>query len=1740
MAAQAAFDDTAAGAGRRMKWVGKPPGFSGDKKAWIAWEFAFTNWFGVVEKNGDKVLAVAAADRQDPELFADSDQMVDRALYAVLAQVCKDRAQEVVRQVRSRSGLVAWYELNREYAAPTNTVNDLQAILKYDFGSSATFRVNLLKWENQLADYANMTGETLSDRIKIAVLLGQAPSEVRSFLKLMAKQSYSSVRSQLLTYLDNTEADSMPMEIGWVGGKYKGDGKTKGDYKGKFKGDGKSKGEHKGKVKSDGKWSKGHDKGKSKTHEQKPTATSSFQGYCRGCGRWGHKHTECWRNPLVAAVSTEKPPKGKEKGRAKGEVAAVSYTEEVLDTGVLDPGWVFAVTYEDLMCHMTQDSFEVLVDSGSVETVCPVEFADDIEVMKLSNPPQLRDVSGKELQIHGRRDVPMILGQGQGKEVAATIVFVVAPVRLPILSVGKMNENGFTFAFDGQASFMMKDGIKVGLQPVGRVFVLRCRRRFARASAGSSSAHVSFQGVVTVAPVSLAAAADDGEEAQQRRRPSRAAQRRMARERRAMEEEDAPPAPGLPYAAPGLPVAAPWLPDAAPGLQDAAPLPADPAQIAEYAREMEHSAGAAGSGGPSQELPKVMKEVALPDPETVRRHQISHLPHAPRCEVCVRARGLDKQHLVRSAAPESAEWMRMQIDYMFVSGDNEFVDEARSVATILVVYGPDDGLVGATALLTKTHVYGPAFVHQFLQTYGYTEKLEIKTDSEASIEWVAKRVSELRQPSKTALQKAAKYSHQDMGAVERANLLVQSQIRAIRFDLEARLKGTVKLLPGTILFPWAVRHAAWLLVRFHERQTTKQTAFQRCFGRVYDGTVVPFGEVSMARVPHDGPKDRRKLDSVWLRAVWVGKAERSDEHLLLTEKGPMRARTVKRIPQPAIDDAVTFLDTVKGTPWDPDSGAAKLLRSAKVRPVAADAIPLPLGEKFPEAEERDDVEQNCPAAEAGASSPPAGASAMETDAAAGASSSGADPGTSTHRAPSSGADPGVAAKRGGGVETGEEETAKRLRLRAKTGVVRQPESEQENSAESKRARLEAMIAELVGSVSADIQSGKSEYEEPMLRDQESIQASRQAEIDTWFERGAIERWPRKTAIDTKKRFLTTRWVDDPVKFKSRFVVREFATDKDPDMFAATAGNEAVSIIDHAAVLKSWPIVCFDVSSAYTHAAETELIFIEPPEEDKAKYPDMVWRPLRIINGRRKGARSWREHFVTLVTSSEAKLEGFDIEENQVSPGYFRVNSDRGLLVLHVDDGYGTGEAKLMEGFSVWLAKHLELKWVANVGADSKVAAYTFLKHPRLRLEDGTLLRFDDVKYVMAALQKYGMCDCSAAPSPKLDKAFEDGDDEKVSEDEQATFRSAVLTVLYVSQSRPDMQSTVRKLCTRLGDVTCGDLRQLKRLLRYAKGTLSMATVFRKMDGFIVKEIWIYSDSDWATDLLTRFSVSGCVIIISGHRVYSHSKGQHVVALSSCESEFYAASEAVKVGLFFRELLQFAGFGRYMLRLFVDASATKAFLTRQGVGKMKHIAARELWLQQLVQQNEVIIEKLPRAENPADVLTHPPSTRDLEKLLPMMQMKVMMREHREATNREAAHYHEAVRHNSGGSSSSSRVAGLMTSLLGLDMVRGGEAFGSQPKQGEYGFLMMVIMALVLVVAVLFLMMSKGTVDKVIKKDVGVQTAFVAESVPPVVYVTPGGEKFHRAKTCPAIRSSSPKAFKPCQNVCCFRQMSDRYG
>ena len=53
----------------------------------------------------------------------------------------------------------------------------------------------------------------------------------------------------------------------------------------------------------------------------------------------------------------------------------------------------------------------------------------------------------------------------------------------------------------------------------------------------------------------------------------------------------------------------------------------------------------------------------------------------------------------------------------------------------------------------------------------------------------------------------------------------------------------------------------------------------------------------------------------------------------------------------------------------------------------------------------------------------------------------------------------------------------------------------------------------------------------------------------------------------------------------------------------------------------------------------------------------------------------------------------------------------------------------------------------------------------------------------------------------------------------------------------------------------------------------------------------------------------------------------------------------------------------------DSSAARGILNRSGAGRVRHLELRHLWVQDHVAQGTVVTQWIPRATNPADVLTH---------------------------------------------------------------------------------------------------------------------------------------------------------------------------
>lgn len=108
------------------------------------------------------------------------------------------------------------------------------------------------------------------------------------------------------------------------------------------------------------------------------------------------------------------------------------------------------------------------------------------------------------------------------------------------------------------------------------------------------------------------------------------------------------------------------------------------------------------------------------------------------------------------------------------------------------------------------------------------------------------------------------------------------------------------------------RHCSWTIARFQPRWSG-HTAYRSLRGKDYTGEIVPFGEIVMYKVIEN---DGDKLNPRWLKGVYVGKIDQTDEFIFLTPKGAKKSRSIKRFEASEAWGREVMAGCV-GAPWNP-------------------------------------------------------------------------------------------------------------------------------------------------------------------------------------------------------------------------------------------------------------------------------------------------------------------------------------------------------------------------------------------------------------------------------------------------------------------------------------------------------------------------------------------------------------------------------------------------------------------------------------------------------------------------------------------------------------------------------------------------------------------------------------------------------------------------------------------------------
>ena len=118
------------------------------------------------------------------------------------------------------------------------------------------------------------------------------------------------------------------------------------------------------------------------------------------------------------------------------------------------------------------------------------------------------------------------------------------------------------------------------------------------------------------------------------------------------------------------------------------------------------------------------------------------------------------------------------------------------------------------------------------------------------------------------------------------------------------------------------------------------------------------------------------------------------------------------------------------------------------------------------------------------------------------------------------------------------------------------------------------------------------------------------------------------------------------------------------------------------------------------------------------------------------------------------------------------------------------------------------------------------------------------------------------------------------------------------------------------------------------------------------------------------------MIIGKHLLRSWSSTQPSIAMSSAEAEYYALVEGATRSLGLQSMMRELGL-RKNIFVQTDSSAAKSFASQRGLGRMRHIEVKDLWLQEAICRSRLKVVKIRGEENPADVFTKYLSAADTE-------------------------------------------------------------------------------------------------------------------------------------------------------------------
>ena len=457
-------------------------------------------------------------------------------------------------------------------------------------------------------------------------------------------------------------------------------------------------------------------------------------------------------------------------------------------------------------------------------------------------------------------------------------------------------------------------------------------------------------------------------------------------------------------------------------------------------------------------------------------------------------------------------------------------------------------------------------------------------------------------------------------------------------------------------------------------------------------------------------------------------------------------------------------------------------------------------------------------------------------------------------------------------------------------------------------------------------------------------------------------WESMTQLPSGATAIPAMWLFSQ-KVDGRHTARLVALGNKAERSAEASYSAPVAALASLRMLAAKAIHCdykihqMDVSNAFLHGE------LDPGEDIYVRLPEglqdnRLVRLKRALYGLREAPLLWyrrlRDYLVEI---------GFSI--STVDPCLFTLNKngEEILICVYVDDLFiASSSDSLTDYVKGKLCTEFPMKDLGTVN--------TFLGISFTKVSGGLLLHQRDYASKLVDKFQAQVPREFATPLPTDLTPSRNGDQGTMGWSADG-YRSAVGGLMWLMcGSRPDLAFAVGWLSRYVANPSCFQYQMLSRVLGYVSRTRRLGLLYRKQATPLLRGS---GDADWGTDPETRQSVSGYEFSLGGNLVSWSSRKQKTVALSSCEAEFVAFSEAVREALWLRRLAgelipqSVAGATEIGQDNQAAISVEKSSTLSQ---RNKHIQLKVLFSRQAVADRLIKPVYVPTHQMPADIFTKP--------------------------------------------------------------------------------------------------------------------------------------------------------------------------